>query len=393
MEPCQKIKVLIADDERLVRMGLKQTIFWEQYNMEVVSDVPNGAAAWEEIEKCKPELVITDITMPVMDGIELTKRIKDAYPATKIIFLSCHRDFEYAQQAIQYGVSGYILKTAMTDDEEINQHLRTVQKEIEKQNLAALPGADEPEHFQRDRQIRLWLDGLKSIEDMTCTFDSIFREEKNSLHVLRVEYLPETAEAAVEFFSAFNKKYPHEKIDIIRYHQELFFLLCPDTSIEHLLQFLIEEKLRINAVNWVKKRSSAGLNQILHTIEILFKEWELQSVYGEEKAISDPIMKSLIFIDRNLDQPITANELSKTIGFSRSHFSTVFKKEVGTSYIAYLQERRLNKAKILLSSTDWKLNEIALKIGMEDYKHFCKWFKRNTNMTPTQYRIKQKYTN
>lgn len=94
------IKVLIADDESIVRRGLMATVNWGQFNMAVVADAPNGQKAWEAFLLHEPEVVITDIVMPEMDGIELAKRVKEKAPNTRVLLLSCHRDFEYAQKGV-----------------------------------------------------------------------------------------------------------------------------------------------------------------------------------------------------------------------------------------------------------------------------------------------------
>ncbi|MBY9079107.1 response regulator [Paenibacillus sp. HN-1] len=111
------LKVLIVDDEQLVRKGLKMTVEWGRHGMTVVDDAPNGALGWEKVIRHEPDVVITDIVMPEMDGIELAQKIRHCYPHIKILFLSCHRDFAYAQQGIQIGISDYIVKTSMGDEE------------------------------------------------------------------------------------------------------------------------------------------------------------------------------------------------------------------------------------------------------------------------------------
>ena len=92
------IRVMIADDESIVRKGLRSTVPWDRFGMEVVADSPNGQAAWEAFLEFRPQVVITDIVMPEMDGIELSRKVKEVAPETRIILLSCHRDFEYAQE-------------------------------------------------------------------------------------------------------------------------------------------------------------------------------------------------------------------------------------------------------------------------------------------------------
>ena len=82
------IKVLIADDESIVRKGLKSTVPWAKYGMEVVADAANGRKAWEAFQEHQPQVVITDIVMPEMDGIELARRAAELDPDIKIMFIT-----------------------------------------------------------------------------------------------------------------------------------------------------------------------------------------------------------------------------------------------------------------------------------------------------------------
>jgi YesN/AraC family two-component response regulator len=128
------IKVMVVDDEYIVRKGLMATVNWKKYNMEVVADASNGHKGWEVFLEHTPEVVITDIVMPEQNGIELARKIKQAAPDTKILLLSCHRDFEYAQEGIKLGASGYILKTAFQDDE-FEEYLKQFSDEILKSEV------------------------------------------------------------------------------------------------------------------------------------------------------------------------------------------------------------------------------------------------------------------
>ncbi|MNB70348.1 putative response regulatory protein [compost metagenome] len=134
------LKVLIVDDEQLVRKGLKMTVDWGRHDMTVVDDAPNGSLGWEKVVRHEPDVVITDIVMPEMDGIELAQKIRSRYPHVKILFLSCHRDFAYAQQGIQIGISDYIVKTSM-GDEEVERCLDKIRRECRSVPAAQVPEA------------------------------------------------------------------------------------------------------------------------------------------------------------------------------------------------------------------------------------------------------------
>ena len=103
-------KILIVDDEEEIRLGVIKKINWESYGFKVVGDAVNGVEAWEKANNLKPDIVMTDIRMPFMDGLELGEKIQEIMPSTKIIIFSGCDDFEYAQKAIRINVSEYVLK-------------------------------------------------------------------------------------------------------------------------------------------------------------------------------------------------------------------------------------------------------------------------------------------
>lgn len=107
MEP---IKVFITEDESIVREGLRDNVPWEKYGFEFVGDAPDGEMALPMIRRLRPDVLITDIKMPFMDGLALSSIVSRELPNTKIIILSGYSDFEYARQAINLQVDQYLLK-------------------------------------------------------------------------------------------------------------------------------------------------------------------------------------------------------------------------------------------------------------------------------------------
>ncbi len=103
-------KVMIVDDEKYVRMGIKSETDWALIGCEVVGEASNGEEGLEVAESVRPDLVISDIRMPRMDGIKMAEKLIEKYPGTKVIFLTAYNEFEYARQAIRIGVSDYLLK-------------------------------------------------------------------------------------------------------------------------------------------------------------------------------------------------------------------------------------------------------------------------------------------
>lgn len=110
------IKVLIVDDEYIVRYGLKSTIEWEKYGYCVVAEAKNGETALEAIRRDEPDVVITDVMMPVMDGIELIYEASKINPSIEFVILSGFNDFEYVRSALRLGVSDYLIKPIQNNE-------------------------------------------------------------------------------------------------------------------------------------------------------------------------------------------------------------------------------------------------------------------------------------
>lgn len=104
------LKVFLVEDEVVMRNGIKNNIPWEQEGFEFAGEASDGELAYPLIKKEKPDILITDIRMPFMDGLELSRLVKKELPQIKIIILSGYNEFDYAKTAINIGVTDYLLK-------------------------------------------------------------------------------------------------------------------------------------------------------------------------------------------------------------------------------------------------------------------------------------------
>jgi len=104
-----KIKVFLAEDHPLVRKGIR-SILDQEFNVEVIGEAENGREALTKIEQLLPDMVILDISMPILNGLEVTRQIKKRQPKIKIIILTMHTSEEYVFEIMQAGASGYVLK-------------------------------------------------------------------------------------------------------------------------------------------------------------------------------------------------------------------------------------------------------------------------------------------
>lgn len=124
-------KILIVDDEEIEREGMAQFIDWASFGVELIGTAQNGVEALEMIAMERPDIVLTDIKMPVMDGLELIRRAKESFPQVHFIVLSGYGEYEFTSQAMERGIRHYLLKPC--DEEQIEVVLDAVKAEIEAQ--------------------------------------------------------------------------------------------------------------------------------------------------------------------------------------------------------------------------------------------------------------------
>lgn len=131
-------KLIIIDDEHSICNGLCNYFPWEHVGFEVAAHFDNGKEALQYVMENKIHAVLTDIRMPVMDGIEFARQIAEKNLPVKIVFLSGYKDFEYAKNAIEYGVRSYILKPAKYSG--LFETFTKVRLELDKEAYAFIPG-------------------------------------------------------------------------------------------------------------------------------------------------------------------------------------------------------------------------------------------------------------
>lgn len=193
--------VFIVDDEVIVREGLRTKINWDNSNFYFAGEAPDGEIALSMIQDIKPDILITDIKMPFMDGLQLAQKVKKNYPWIKIIILSGHDEFDYAKKAISIGVEEYILKPFTS--QQILTSLQKISKIIdkEKQNYTDISKMKEilqsNEILRKEKLLTDFLLGytpmhlLKDIDingtTFTVTISQITNIEKTSEDLIKIK--------------------------------------------------------------------------------------------------------------------------------------------------------------------------------------------------------------
>ncbi len=172
-------KVFLVEDEYVVREGIKNNIDWEAHGYEFSGEAPDGEIAYSMIQKELPDIVITDIKMPFMDGLALSRLIKAEFPWIEIILLTGYEDFQYAREAIRIGVSGYLSKP-ISGDNLLKEVDSLAEKIVERKHER-----EATKRYEAEMQERIELDKKEFFRDLLKggkAFSELIEEAKK-LHI------------------------------------------------------------------------------------------------------------------------------------------------------------------------------------------------------------------
>ncbi len=213
----KRLQVMIVDDELPMRENLR--IFpYAEHSFVWVGDARNGEQALAAYQKLVPDIVITDIVMPKMNGIELTRRIREMNPRTQIILLTCHSEFHYAKDAIALGAVGYLLK-GVYRDVELLEALHRARMELVKYDhyVPPSPPAEKAEASERRYEIEQALTYVHKHLDEPLSMAEIAGRAGLSVNYFGILFKKETG----EYFQEHVKRVRLEKAAVLLRHTNL----------------------------------------------------------------------------------------------------------------------------------------------------------------------------
>ena len=396
-------KVLIVDDDSIICTGLQKLINWEDYGFEAEDYALNGLEALKMVERVVYDLIITDIRMPKLDGIELIKALRQKGYTSKIIILSGYRDFEYAQTALEFGVKKYVLKPV--NEKTFINTIVDIRNEIEegiKQKLTI----NESKIVLKERII---LDLLKEGEESILAYkrakDIGIDLDNKTFRVCVIEGCGNDKNG--RNISGFViKKFVEEIVDkhSAGYaadvgNNRISALICFDDNGMHPLKLILEEifqfidKYTGNAVNISVGDEVSKYDLIFESfhnacagLESEFFNEQHRILYFDDIADNSVIKSTVRYVKENCCEKLSLHSIANKFFFNPAYLGRVFKSYTGLSFNDFLIECKMEQAVKLLESKKFKVYEISEKVGYTNYDHFCRVFKLKKGCTPSEYK-------
>lgn len=528
-------KLMLVDDEALSRYVLRTLITKKFSNIEIVCEAENGRQAIDLNRNLQPDIIIMDIKMPGINGIEASKKIVEEFPNANILILTAYNNFDYIKSALDIGVKGYILKPVKEAEvvEKINKVLSQIEEQVNQFGFKELVETKirEVKPFMENELVAAFITGNGDInkienyisflqEDIKagyfmlissgqtnsqeihdCIRNRILKEKTHTivtrnLPLLKKCFFGKAIGSSMVVFIPSDITLPDNKIyseavmiaeDILRklkvigdidasigignsytdiknfnksYNEAVYALKksIEGKKIIHFSSFRVElstnepqvyplelenkliDQLKSGQIESAKNfandilmnitdktsnldhikgfigefiavlrrtiakmginlNSSLGMGNLselselssIDEIEIWFKRNVYNILEQVEKCSNkntDMLSKVFEFSNRNFNKDITLESVALEVGLSSQYLSKVFKEKSGTNFIDYITKKRLEFAVELLKRGELNIKEISKMSGYEDSNYFCKIFKKDTGLSPKQFRAK-----
>lgn len=416
------IRMLIVDDEYYIRLGIVHAFDWSSMNIKIVGEAQDGAEGFELAMEKKPDLILMDICMPFLNGLELMQKLRGEKMDCGIIVLSGYDEFEYAQKSLQYGVLDYLLKPIDKQKlrETIEKACLTIRNKRSLQNYQNFAQQEHPAIRNQFLQDIL----LGNITDSTS-----IEEKIRFLHLPLIDGCYQLICARLDDYQLLENQLPlgelHQLKELINEHMASHFIL--GKSYMGMIVSLSPDEWGIllsftsaSSFEEQKKQLRKSVEEFFfdmetitaHTLSLSISPVtqnlkELAELYQNarrsnkkyiprrnsvvwpseesDKNIRPEIQGIINFVKNHYNEPITIQQAADSLYISPSYLMHLFKSNVGKTFNTFLLEYRMEKAKELLKKPGIQIQTVAAQVGYSDVKYFNKLFKKYTSLTPSDY--------
>ncbi|MCM3439319.1 response regulator transcription factor [Metabacillus halosaccharovorans] len=328
---------LIVDDEPLIRKGVAKLISRAAPEWHVCGEAWNGFEGIEMAAELHPDLILSDIRMPEMDGLIMSKQLINQGISIPCVFLTGHDEFSYVQQAIKNHAFDYLLKPIKEAD--VRQLFNRFEMEY------GVKSQLKQKETSRLKQYEFFL--INALEGKNIQNLETFEQWYGKLE--EIITLRSFVNLTIRIVNAYLLKF-----NIIGFEYK------PIINESNALNVI--KKLQEYCVSELQEAQSNKSNELIERV----REW----------------------IDENIHETLSLSDVADLIHLNPTYFSEYFKKTTGEQFSQYVIRCKIERAKEFLSDYSLRVYDVAIKVGYSDQRHFSKVFQTKVGMTPTEYRNK-----
>ncbi len=346
------LKVLIVDDDINVIKCFKTLIDLKKYGYNEIFSAYNGEEAFEIAMREKVDLVITDLKMPVMDGVELCRKLREEKLKTEVILLSAYQDFAAARESVELKIYDYILKPIVP--ESISRLEADIEKISYKANIVHWSDCFINSGYDQEVITAFKTGSVAYFETIFDNLDVLCEVEDNT-HRAQLSCLK-----LVDIICAFLRDMKFAEVAVT-------------SSFEKMCQRVRELDLK-GSTTYLREKIA----------DILSLTTKFSAEVPKKDDIVDEIKK---FIKNNVkEQKLDMEYISKAFNYSPDYINRIFKKNEGIGIYKYVIKCKMNEARRLVLETDMSVAEIAESLGYSSSSYFTNLFKTEYGYTPSAYR-------
>jgi two-component system response regulator YesN len=359
-------KVMIIDDEPWSRKVIKQLGEWDKLQLMIVGEAEDGTQGLRLIEELRPDIIVTDMRMPGIDGVELLKVLNERHPSLKIIVMSGYDDFVYLKQAIRSHAKEYLLKPV--DPVELNAALTQCVRELQEASQTSAVSWKTPLTFTDQASLDKYLEYRYLIYGYLL--DLSISGVKQTLNALEI------------FLELINA----EQLDGSILHK-----------MGHDFTLMLEEFVSTSDLEWGQMAAELEQKQTEAAVWTSVKGTiaRIERMYSQAIELLQETRKNrnkldmrevLAYINRHYNELITLDSIAVYFYISKEHLSRAFKTFSGETITDYIHRKRMEKAKELIVEHKLSIKHAAEMTGYTDLAYFYRVFKKHYGFAPGELR-------
>ncbi|TSB47888.1 helix-turn-helix domain-containing protein [Alkalicoccobacillus porphyridii] len=370
------MKVMLVDDNFQMLHFMEQAIDWSSLGLHVIGTAGDGEEALSLALSDPPDLLVTDIDMPKLNGLDLIERLKQLNENMEALIISCHDDFSYAQQAVRLVVCDYLLKDTLEPKEfeaaiitlksrwKKHQEPKHIQNSLQTENQIFYQTLDLPHHPLAHAKADIY---EEITPDLAYVVRLLMHSKKNELF-----------KEISQWFSLISEKH----YDSRTVKTWAFYTL---ERIEHKAEqasgigfrSLGELSLLIDRCEYLHELQDAMLRRLMDV---------MQQMTLSHSLIKGEILEAKLYVEDHIHEKIQMETVANALYLNPSYFSRLFKKETNLTFIEYVHQKKVEEACKSLIVSNQRIDDISRHFGFEHTSYFIKVFKRFKHMSPNEYR-------